>query len=315
MLSVTAIVLLTLVVQTHAKEQATNHIDDKQASTRRLADDMVDKLLDRGLHVTHLQNADMDGTTVGKPAHSASARAAPTNLVALPPKVGTKLGASSNPSVVMAPKPATQVDTRSFLERNPISRKALTAMIPVFMVLGGASESEAARSGGRVGGGGGFAKARANSVAPKAVAPSVTQKTTNVYVQQATPMYGAPMMGGGMGYGGMGYGGMGMGYGGFGGGITTGEFLGIELINAIFREQERQRRLQRELQVQQQLGADQAKIQDLQNQLAQVNSKMDGLKQQAPPGTKFDDDSMRKMQEQMLAQQKEIEMLKAEKAR
>merc|ERR1719146_344955 len=99
-------------------------------------------------------------------------------------------------------------------------------------------------------------------------------------------MMGAPMMGG-----------YGMGYGsplGFGGGLTTGQFLGIELINSIFREQARQAQIQRELKVQQQLGQDQAKIAELQMQLTQQNSKIDGLKSQAPPGTNFDQESLKK---------------------
>ena len=128
-------------------------------------------------------------------------------------------------------------------------------------------DAEAARSGGRMGG----------------RAPAM----------RSAPMRSAPMRGGG-GYGG-GYGGgrtnvyvspgigMGMspfGYG-YGYGISPGAYLGLTLAETLLREQQRQAYLEQQLRTQQQLGQDQAMIQQLQTALGEG---MGGLTASAVPG-------------------------------
>jgi len=116
-----------------------------------------------------------------------------------------------------------------------------------------------------------------------------------------------------MGYG---YGG---GYGMGGGGM--GMYMGLSIAEAFLREQQRQAYLQQQLKVQQQLGADQAKIAELQAQLTAQNEKVNALaaqkdaapnapaQQMAAPG----EDQLR-LQLQVLQQQKELEMLRQGKA-
>ncbi len=61
--------------------------------------------------------------------------------------------------------------------------------------------------------------------------------------------------------------------GGYGFGLTPGQFIGlsaIELAESIARENRRQAYLKQQLEVQQQLGKDQAQIDALQRQLAEV---------------------------------------------
>lgn len=160
----------------------------------------------------------------------------------------------------------------------------------------------AGRSGGRVGG-----RVSAPRMAPRAAprAAPVGGGRTNVYIAP-TPMYG--------GYG-MGYGGYGM-----GGGNGLGLYLGLSVAETFLREQQRQAYLQQQLRTQQQLGADQAAIQALQNELAAQNAKVEGLRaqqtgqqpgslqQQAAPG---ETEATLQLRLQLLEQQKEIEALKA----
>lgn len=314
MRSVTATVLLTLVVQANAGSVSTSQTVDKFAGS------IVDKLSDRVLHASSPLHTGMDSTTMGKPGHVTTANAMPTNLMSLPK-------ANVKPGILHAQSPTKSFD--KYLSNHPALEKRspqpsevqknlgkvgkfLAAnAVGLSLMLAPMGDAMAARSGGRMGGSGGFAAARSRT-APKAaaVAPPVAQapRTTNVYVQPAMPMGGY-----GMGYG-MGMPGMGYGYSPFGGGMSTGTFLGIELVSAILREQSRQAAIKRELAIQQQLGQDSAKIAELQAQLQAQNSKVDALQAKAPPGTNFDQQSMQKMQDQLMAQQKELETLKAEKA-
>jgi len=119
-------------------------------------------------------------------------------------------------------------------------------------------------------------------------------------------MYGGGM---GMGYGGYGYGG----YGG-GGGNGMGLYLGLSLAETFLREQQRQAYLQQQLATQRQLGADQAAIAALQQQLQEQNNKVESLKSQnggAAPKIDTETEATLKLKLQMMEQQKEIEQLKA----
>jgi len=112
---------------------------------------------------------------------------------------------------------------------------------------------------------------------------------------------------------------MGYGYGGYGmgGGSGLGMYMGLSIAEAFLREQQRQAYLQQQLKVQQQLGADSAKIAELQAQLAAQNEKVSALaaqkdanpsapaQQMAAPG-----EEQLKLQLQVLQQQKELEMLR-----
>jgi hypothetical protein len=158
----------------------------------------------------------------------------------------------------------------------------------------------AARSGGRVGGRAPAARAPSRSYS----APSSSR--TNVYVTPPTRtnVYVTP------GFGGYGYGGYGgYGYGGYGRGslAVDGAFLGLSLIDSIRREEERRRYIEQQLKTQQELGKDQALIQQLQFQLQEQNSKIDGLRQKAGPE---ETDAVKSMQQKLEAQQREIEELR-----
>merc|ERR1719488_421720 len=151
-------------------------------------------------------------------------------------------------------------------------RTAMPAtLLSALLVMSPISEANAARAGGRVGG-------RAPSVSRSA--PSRSTSTTNVYTAppaRTTNVYVSPGYGGGYGYGGYG------GYG-YGGGISTGTYLGISLVETLIREQQRQAFLQQQLRTQQELGKDQAMIQQLQMQLQEQNAKVEGLKSQQAAG-------------------------------
>ena len=152
-----------------------------------------------------------------------------------------------------------------------LQRTALAALAAAVLVAA-PMDAEAARSGGRMGG----------------RAPAM----------RSAPMRSAPMRGGG-GYGG-GYGGgrtnviispgigMGMspfGYGyGYGYGISPGAYLGLTLAETLLREQQRQAYLEQQLRTQQQLGQDQAMIQQLQTALAEQSAKVEGLRAQGGGG-------------------------------
>jgi len=164
--------------------------------------------------------------------------------------------------------------------------------------------AEAARSGGRVGG-------RAPSSSMRSAPRAAPARTTNVYVQPAMPMGGM-----GMGYGGYGYGGGMMG----GGGNGLGLYPGLSVAETFMREQQRQAYLQQQLRTQQELGRDQAAIQQLQMELQAQNAKVEQLKaqnggqvpttsvqQQPAPG------EMEAMRQMLIQQQKELMELKAAK--
>jgi len=130
------------------------------------------------------------------------------------------------------------------------------------------------------------------------------------------PMGGGMMMGGGMpmGIGGMMapppppmFGGMGM-------------LIGAELIKSFMEAQQRQAQLQQQLKVQQELGADSAKIAELQRMLSEQNAKVDALAAQksaaaqvAPPDPvpgAAPSEAQLQLQLEVLKQQKELELVK-----
>merc|ERR1719478_1185028 len=127
-------------------------------------------------------------------------------------------------------------------------------------------------------GGGSFRpKASSPRAAPRAAAPAASRPSVTI-------INSAPAMpfGGGYGYGRPGLFGFG---GGFG--LTPGQFLGlsaIELAESIARENRRRAYLEQQMQIQRELGKDQAEIDALQKQLAETNAKMaameDAQKQQ-----------------------------------
>ena len=191
----------------------------------------------------------------------------------------------------------------------PDGGKMLGLMLAASIAFAPLDSAEAARSGGRVGG-----RAPVSRSAPSRAPSAISQPHTNVYVSPA-PVYGGGM---GMGYGG-GYGG-GFGGGGFGGGgISTGTYLGISLVETLIREQQRQTYLQQQLRTQQELGRDQAQIAQLQAELAAQSVKVDGLKVQQQQGatvataTAPDADAVKRLQQQLIDQQKQIEVLKVAK--
>ena len=119
-----------------------------------------------------------------------------------------------------------------------------------------------------------------------------------------------------MGGYGMGYGGYGYGYGGGG----TGLYLGLSLAEAFLREQQRQAYLERQLQMQRELGQDQAAIQQLQAELTAQRAKVESMRVQqegggaaapTPQVAPGESDAVRLLQQQLLEQQKEIQALKA----
>lgn len=197
----------------------------------------------------------------------------------------------------LAPSSALRLPMPAFLETPQVFAKpALGALLAAAITFSPIDPAEAARSGGRVGG-------RVSSTR-RAPAPSQARRpVTNVYV--------APTMG--YGYG-MGYGGYGMGGGG------TGLYLGLSLAEAFLREQQRQAYLERQLQMQRELGQDQAMIQSLTRELEAQRAKVDGLRAQqegsgapAPQvAAPADSETVRLLQQQLLEQQKEIEALRVQ---
>jgi len=153
-------------------------------------------------------------------------------------------------------------------------RAVVGGLFALLTPLAGLPDSaEAARSGGRAGGGrGGFSSRAATKAAPptpQVVRPSVT------VIQSAPTMPFGGGFGGGYGYG-----------GGFG--LSTGQLIGlsaIELADAFGREQRRQAFLKQQLETQQKLGKDEAQIAELQKQLAETNAKMAEI-QKAKEGAK-----------------------------
>merc|ERR1719300_2325243 len=111
-----------------------------------------------------------------------------------------------------------------------------------------------------------------------------------------------------------------MGYGYGGGGINTGLFLGAELAQSFLREQQRQAYLQQQLRTQQELGADQAQIAQLQQALAAQNAKVEALAAQnqaaapaqaAPRAAQPLSPAEQQLMMQLAEQREEIEALKA----
>mmetsp|Transcript_5003 Transcript_5003/g.13220 ORF Transcript_5003/g.13220 Transcript_5003/m.13220 type:complete len:220 (-) Transcript_5003:315-974(-) len=186
---------------------------------------------------------------------------------------------------------------------NQIGKAIGATFLAAVLTMAPVTEAFAAgRSGGRVGG---RAPSMSRSVSRSAPAP---QRTTNVYVAPA----------GGMGYG-MGYGGYGMG-GGFG--ISPGAYLGLSLAETFIREQQRQAYLQQQLRTQQELGRDQAQIQQLQQALMEQNAKVEGLRaqqatapaaQQAAPAPASDAETVKILQQQLMMQQQQIQQLQQAK--
>jgi hypothetical protein len=148
-------------------------------------------------------------------------------------------------------------------EETPLARRsALSALAAVPMAA--AFPALAAKTGGRLGGSGGFrsfSQQRASPPPPAASAPP--SGNTTVFVTPAVPYgYGyAPASP-------------------FGFGLSTGQLLAlsaIDLANAFAQEQRRQEILRQQLETQRQLGRDQAQIEALQQQLAAQDQRMRDL--------------------------------------
>lgn len=298
MRSVTAIVTMALVAQVHALDSMESLVDSK-----------VDNLLDRALKVSSSplpqggfqKPADLDET-----AHAKSAQMAPLPSAAKPASGALRGQAPVQTRLPKMPQLPNLALTKDDQSR---AKSAIVATVLAGLTLASPMvPAEAARSGGRIGGSAGFSRP-----APRAPPRAATGAMggggigggarTNVFVNPAPPVVVSPFGGGMMG--GMGYGGYGYGYGG---GMSTGTYLGLSLIETLIREQQRQAYLKQQLQIQQQLGNDQAKIQQLQTELQAQNAKVDGIKAKAPP---MSDDQVAQLQKQLAEQQKQIEELKA----
>lgn len=289
MRSVTAIVWIVVVA--HAEDMAANRAGTSQ-----------DVLLDRALKASLLNHGAMDETTLGKSGRIA-APAAHHSASTLPSR--------SQPSSV-----SVSSQRRHGLPSLALSRedgsKVAGAMLAALLALSPVTEAQAARSGGRMGGSAGFSSRSMPPRRPmpppaaRMPPPAASAPRTNILI--------APSIGGG----GFGYSPFGGGYGyspfgsPFGGGMSSGTYLGLSLMESLIREQQRQAYLQQQLRTQRELGRDQAQIQQLQAELAAQDAKVDSLKAKAPP---MDEATIQKLQQQLLEQQKQIDALKAEKAR
>jgi hypothetical protein len=187
---------------------------------------------------------------------------------------------------IQAPLPSPRQPPRALTAPTQPAKAFGAAMLAALLTMAPVDEAFAAsRSGGRVGG-------RASVYRS---APSRTYRSTNVYISPPAVVYG-----GGYGYG-------------YGYGISPGAYLGLSLVEALIREQERQAYLQQQLRTQLELGRDQAKIAELQRQLADQSAKVEGLRsQQADRGSapdREDAETIRKLQKQLRLQQREIEQL------
>jgi len=187
------------------------------------------------------------------------------------------------------------------------TKVAMSTLLIAALTLSPMDAEAAGRSGGRVGG-----RAPAMRSAPSRSYAPRTSSRTNIYVSP------------GIGYGGFGYGGVFPGYGyGFGGGPGLGTYLGLSLAETFLREQQRQAFLEQQLRTQQELGRDQAQIAALQQQLEVQRSRVDILRaeQEGKPSDSMASqmDTMpaeeraafEQLMQQLKAQQKEIESLKA----
>merc|ERR1712106_819627 len=104
-----------------------------------------------------------------------------------------------------------------------------------------------------------------------------------------------------------------MGGGMMGGGDGMGLYLGLSVAESFMREQQRQQYLQQQLRTQRELGQDQAATEQLQNELAQQNLKVDAMKQQGAEtntgaATEKDIEAL-KLRLQLMEQEKEIAQL------
>lgn len=243
------------------------------ALIEKFVDRMIDRLFDQALMESPLQQADLGNTTVAMMR---------TNQVEKAPKP-----VLPNP-LKMNPKHATA---------------ALGSLLTAALVLTPTDEALAARTGGRMGGSAGFTRSMPRAPPPRASAPR-----TNVYINSAPSigfggggMMAATPFGGGYGYS----------YSPFGG-MNTGTYLGFSLIESLIREQQRQAYLQRQLDMQRQLGTDQAQIAMLQSELAKQSQKVDGIKAQAPKDLDMNSDAVKQLQAKLESQQKEIDAQNAQ---
>jgi hypothetical protein len=252
------------------------------------------------------------------------------------------------PITPMVARPAAMASPPVMMAATDWKKPAMSVFLALALTFSPMDAAEAGRSGGRVGGrapsmssrpmarpsSGATARPAMRTSAP---APAPMQRTTNVYM---APM-GGGMYGGGMYGGGM-----------MGGGNGLGLYLGLSVAGtacdsntkqpvttlaaahtrpssprrppppaillraeSFMREQQRQAYLQQQLRTQQQLGQDQAAIQQLQNELNQQNLKVDAMKQQGAESntgaaTEKDIEAL-KLRLQLMEQEKEIAQLKA----
>merc|ERR1712050_499997 len=109
-----------------------------------------------------------------------------------------------------------------------------------------------------------------------------------------------------------------MGFGGFPGG-GMGMLVGAEVIKTFFEAQEKRKQMEQQLKVQQELGADTAKIEELQRMLKEQNAKVEALAAQKnalpaeAPAAEAPSEGNLKLQLEVLQQQKELELLKQQK--
>jgi len=216
------------------------------------------------------------------------------------------------PITPMVARPTAMTSPSVTMAATDWKKPAMSVFLALALTFSPMDAAEAGRSGGRVGGrapsmssrpaarpsSGASARPAMRTSAP---APAPMQRTTNVYM-------GSPM-GGGMYGGGMYGGGM------MGGGNGMGLYLGLSVAESFMREQQRQQYLQQQLRTQRELGQDQAAIQQLQNELAQQNLKVDAMKQQGAEtntgaATEKDIEAL-KLRLQLMEQEKEIAQLKA----
>jgi hypothetical protein len=215
------------------------------------------------------------------------------------------------PITPMVARPTAMASPSVTMAATDWKKPAMSVFLALALTFSPMDAAEAGRSGGRVGGrapsmssrpaarpsSGATARPAMRTSAP---APAPVQRTTNVYM---APM-GGGMYGGGMYGGGM-----------MGGGNGMGLYLGLSVAESFMREQQRQQYLQQQLRTQRELGQDQAAIQQLQNELAQQNLKVDAMKQQGAEtntgaATEKDIEAL-KLRLQLMEQEKEIAQLKA----
>jgi uncharacterized membrane protein len=130
-------------------------------------------------------------------------------------------------------------------------------------------DANAARSGGRAGGGSRMrsAPSRSYSSAPRAV----PRGGTRMYAAPMAVPVPVPVSPFGMGYG----------YGGYGyGGPNVGAIVGLSIIDSIAQEQRRSAYIRQQLETQRELGRDQADIDQLTKMLAAQDARIAELQKQ-----------------------------------